>query len=315
MSLKKMGVLQVTENWQEATHIVHSDPFHADDVFSTALFLISGENVALCRVSSVPENISSNVIVYDIGLGEFDHHQVGGNGKRNYGTRTPYASCGLIWKKHHKKILDNFQCPANLIGLVFQEVDSMLIEGIDGRDNGIKQFKGISNYRAMNVSQVIGMYNVLWDDVGIDRNRAFVDAVEIASQILIKTINCAISKGRAKREIKNAIRKSENKILILDRHMPWEETVIKNMSEKSKSLLYVVFPSSRGGYVVQGIPSAIGRFEQRKPFPKDWWGKSAEELKIITGVDDITFCHNTGFLVSVSSLEGALKVAKIAVDI
>ena len=50
----------------------HSGIFHADDVFATAFIKMINPNIEIVRGNEVPNNFTG--IVYDIGLGEFDHH-------------------------------------------------------------------------------------------------------------------------------------------------------------------------------------------------------------------------------------------------
>ena len=51
----------------------HDGMFHADDVFAAALLRMVFPGIKILRGSRVPENFEG--IVYDIGMGEFDHHQ------------------------------------------------------------------------------------------------------------------------------------------------------------------------------------------------------------------------------------------------
>jgi len=56
-------------------------------------------------------------------------------------------------------------------------------------------------------------------------------------------------------------------------------------------------------------------FKARKDFPKAWAGKNGEEFARVTGVPDAIFCHNSGtYIVVAGSKEGALALAKLAVD-
>ena len=43
-------------------------------------------------------------------------------------------------------------------------------------------------------------------------------------------------------------------------------------------------------------------------FPKDWRGKTGEELEDISGISGLTFCHNGGFLCTANSLNAAWDV-------
>lgn len=72
----------------------HGGRFHADDVFSTALLHMLNPKIKVHRVMDVPKNTKG--IIYDIGRGEFDHHQEDALVREN---GVPYAAFGLLWRK------------------------------------------------------------------------------------------------------------------------------------------------------------------------------------------------------------------------
>ena len=81
--------------------VTHGGKFHSDEIFATVILSKILTNIKLIRVNEVTDSMResiANKLVYDIGGGEFDHHQAGGNGQRDNGVK--YASCGLIWKSY-----------------------------------------------------------------------------------------------------------------------------------------------------------------------------------------------------------------------
>lgn len=68
-------MLKMTKNICEATALTHSGRFHADDVISAVILNKVYGNITLLRTTRVPEKMPSNVVVFDIGGGEYDHHQ------------------------------------------------------------------------------------------------------------------------------------------------------------------------------------------------------------------------------------------------
>ena len=115
----------------------------------------------------------------------------------------------------------------------------------------------------------------------------------------------------AKAKINKAIGEAKNQILILDEFMPWKEFLLEN--EKGKDILFVVFPSNRGGYNVYAVPKELGSFESRKLFPEEWAGLKDEDLKKVCGVNTATFCHTNRFISVAKTEEDAIEMAKIAV--
>lgn len=283
----------------QASHITHGGVFHADEVMATAI-LSAIETVDLNRTFRVPED--TNAFVYDIGGGQYDHHQRGGNGARENGV--PYSSAGLIWRDFGRKLVSCDEA--------WNFVDQGLIQGIDAVDNGV--LPGV-DYPAKpaSISNLISGFNPDWDSEQ-KPDDAFLEAISFAQGVLARAITSAESKARAKALIDEAIKASEDQIIVLPQFAPWQEYVLTSTDAKAADALYVVFPSNRGGYNVQAIPDAIGSFGNRKPLPEAWRGVPANDLQAVSGVSDANFCHKGGFIGGADSLDGALAMARKAIE-
>ena len=283
----------------QATHITRGGVFHGDEVMATAILSAIGP-VALNRTFRVPED--TKAFVYDIGGGKYDHHQRGGNGARENGV--PYSSAGLIWRDFGHKLVSCDQA--------WTFVDQELIQGIDAVDNGV--LPGV-DYPAKpaSVSNLISGFNPDWDSEQ-KPDDAFIEAVSFAQGVLARAISSAESKARAKALVDAAIEASEGQIIALPQFAPWQEYVLTSEDPKATEALYVVFPSNRGGYNVQAIPDAIGSFGNRKPLPEAWRGVPANDLQAVSGVADANFCHKGGFIGGADSLDGALAMARKAIE-
>lgn len=295
--------IRITNDVNEATIITHSGVFHADDVLATVILALFYGAVQVLRTFKVPDNVV-NKVVYDIGGGDFDHHQKGGNGCRENGV--PFAAAGLIWLEFGKTVCHHTPDPQ----WVWETIDRELIQGIDAIDNGV--YPG-TDYpcHAMSVSGVISGFNPTWDSEE-SSDDAFLKACNFAAQIFENVFDDCVSKARAKKDVEEAIEKSENHIMILDKYMPWQEYVFESDNQKAEEIWYVVFPSSRGGYNWQCVPDAPGSFGQRHPVPDSWKGLRDSDLQVATGVVDAVFCHPAGFIGGAETLEGALAIAKEA---
>ena len=85
---------------KDACAFTHGGKFHADDVFSSALLLYINPEISITRGNSVPDDFTG--IVFDIGRGEFDHHQKDSRVREN---GIPYAAFGLLWEELGTEIL------------------------------------------------------------------------------------------------------------------------------------------------------------------------------------------------------------------
>ena len=291
-----------------ANTITHSGLFHADEVMSTVLLSKILPEIRLCRTFKVPEDIREDVIVYDIGGGAFDHHQKGFSEARENGIK--FSSFGLLWRKFgmdYLRGLSNVDDPES----VFNLFDNSFVTGIDAVDNGQVEHSG--DISIMSVSGVISSFNPNWDEKN-DSNIAFLRAVEFAEVIFDNALNSAISKSKAKGLVEKAIESSKNGIMILEEFMPWQEYVLKSENNKAADILYVVFPSNRGGYNINAVPDVLGGFGQRKPLPKSWAGCSGKELADVSGIPTANFCHPARFICGAGTFEDALAMAKLALE-
>lgn len=300
----------ITENIEEADLITHNGTFHSDEVFSTVLLskVLKKDILKLCRTSNIKEGITG--FVYDVGYGKYDHHQPGGNGERKNGIK--YSSFGLVWRDFGKDYLKQLNCLQ--IEEVWSMVDKKLVQNIDAIDNGqlgkLTQF----DFEVVTLPNLISMYNSNWDDEQANQDEMFLKAVQFAQTVFDRFIISVVSKIRAKSRVEDAIENSKNQILILEKFMPWKEFLLDSENEKAKNILFVVFPSNRGGYNVYAVPKENGSFESRKLFPAKWAGLKDEELSKISGVATATFCHTGRFICATRTKEDAIKIARIAVE-
>ena len=297
--------------------ITHTAPHHADEVFATAMLAVLFP-VELFRTRDQSIINNADAIVYDVG-GEFDperkrfdHHQKRFSEVRPDGIT--YASAGLIWREYGVEIVKKLGA-AKEIGdemalEVVSYIDNALIRGIDASDNG--QGKKSDS---MSVSSVISSYNALWDEEK-DADSCFIKACEIASMILEREVEVAISSIYGQRLVKEQIEATEGAIIIMDKFIGgWLEVVLTSDSPKAANLLYAVFPAVDGNWNVQAIPPTIDdRMAQRKAFPEGWRGLRDKELKKASGVEMAVFCHAAGFFAVAETKEGAITLAEKAVN-
>lgn len=259
----------------------HGGRFHADDVFSAALLSYLNPDIVIGRGTVVPDDYSG--IVFDIGLGEYDHHQKDRKTREN---GVPYAAFGLLWKEFGSEILGDVSV---------SEFDENFVQMIDLTDNTGKKNE---------VSTIISEFNIAWDSEE-SQDEAFYEAKEFALTILKKKFETIKSIDRAKNYVKLNIEKAKNRILVLPKAVPWKEAVMGTDIE------FVIFPSDRGGYMAQCVPISEETNKLKVFFPKEWRGKTSEELWQITKLK-IQFCHNNGFIISVSTKEDAIEACKLA---
>lgn len=296
-------ILEIVDNEYEADFITHSGTFHADEVMSSVLLLNKFGNIKMYRTNKVT---NTSAFVYDIGFGKFDHHGIDFDEKRENGIK--YASCGLIWREFGKDIISKLKISDEIS--FFDSVDKNLIMDIDRDDNG-QALKNEPEVKMQNIPTLIGNFNPTWNDLS-NENDCFLNAISFANTIFNNYISKMVAKEAARDIIEEKINESMNGILILDQYMPWKDIVLTSSNPKAQDILYTIFPSKRGGYNVVGVPTKQGSFDVKRPFPKDWAGMENEELREISGVKTITFCHKGLFICACMTFEDALLIAEIA---
>ena len=268
--------------------ITHSTTFHSDDVFGVAMCRLIDPKIEVIRTLEVDKylemarNAGKKALVFDIGLGKYDHHQAD---KVLRPDGTPYCGFGLLWRDFGYLL-----CPEKE---AWTKVDQTLVIGIDKADNGV----------ARNLlSSSISTMNPQWDS-NMSENVAFHRAEMIAEIILKAHIDHANSSFKAGDYVLKNYTGGE--ILVLDRYLPWMDVV--QTHPNLKDVLFVIFPSQRGGWNIQTVTKEPGTFINRMDFPNDWLGHADPER-------GITFAHTSNFLIACETKEQAIKVAEEALE-
>lgn len=285
----------------------HSGSFHADEVFALATLRLHFGVIGIIR-SRDPEELAACDLRIDVGrkydpaTGDFDHHQ-GDAGERPNGIR--YASFGLVWKSFGAQV-----CESQAIA---DELDLSLVAPVDAGDNGQElcepRFDGTGPYQ---LGRLISGFGSAWDDEDREavEQQGFGEALMLADGIIRREIRQAQARARAQGLVRQAIADAKDpRVIEFDRGLPWKSVV---MTEAPDALI-VVYPREKD-WGVQAVPADQGTFENRKDLPKAWAGLEGPELAAASGVDDAVFCHIGRFMAVARSREGALEMARLAVD-
>jgi len=269
---------------QTVNHVyTHSGKFHADDVFSFALLRILNPDIQVHRVNEVlPEHKG---IIFDIGWGEFDHHQKDAKVREN---SVPYAAFGLLWKQagtafFTQKAADKF--------------DEKFIQPLDLNDN---------TGEPDTIAALIGDFNPAWNQKK-DLQEEFLKAADFAEKILVHKIEHIQSNEVAKDIVEPYVKSAQDGILVLDQYVPWRKAI------ENTSVAFVVFPSDRGGYNAMTVKDDVTK-EAKIDFCEEWYGKSKEELIRLSNVATLRFCHKAGFLIATDNKEDAIMACKLSIN-
>ena len=288
--------------------ITHNGSFHADDIFAAATLSLllekKGESFEIIRTRD-EEIIKNGDYVFDVGgiydekINRFDHHQIGGAGKRE--NNIEYSSFGLVWKKFGLELVGS-QEMSNI-------VDEKLIAPIDAADNGLDLVEYKYDISPYFLQYFFFAMNPTWNEKDLNNDEMFLKSVEIAKVVLSREIINARDFVLAEEKIKEYYKNAVDKRIIIFQ----EDFAYKSILNKFPEPLFVIYPRTDNvSWGVRAIREDLKNFKNRKNLPVSWAGLRDEELQKITGVKDAVFCHRALFMAVAKSKEGAMKLAELA---
>jgi uncharacterized UPF0160 family protein len=298
-------MITLVKNIDEANYVTHAGTMHADELFATAFLELYKKEIKLFRTNQVNAEDYKDKIIYDIGFGEFDHHMPDAKTRPN---GIKYSSFGLLWEKYGKDYL--IQESISNVDEVFDIVTKDLVEQVDANDNG--QFPKIeTNHRVTTLPDIFKLFNpkVFSDE---QEDIQFIKAVNVAKTLLEEEILYSITKVETKKIILDKLKDNDKKYLILDKYLPYEETLLTE--ELGKDILFVIYPSKRGGYAIKTVPKSMEDRSLKLPFPKEWKGLRDKELEEKSNIKGLIFCHNSQFIATTTSLDVAIEVVNKVIE-
>lgn len=331
---------------------VHPNPHHADDVFCVACITILNPNINIIRTRNEEELSKADFRIdvggkYDPSTGDYDHHQKEFDerhtnpnvAKHKKGPK--FAAFGLIWRHYSKdiitKILDHLNKVTNktwnITDDILDYIDDSIMEGlvasISAMDNGEQRtyYLDAGSIRLPTIVKFIQNYNPCTWIEGLDYNSFFFKAVDMARNYLEREVIKLYGQVQAVDPVLEAVNKAEDGFMILDQFLPWNP-IFTRFPFETKDIKMAIFPTTSGEWMFQSpyIKVAVDkdrflidlpngeRRRQRYLTPSNLCGKSTEEIKEITGIDDVTFIHTTGFVGTARTLEAALEISKYIVE-
>lgn len=295
-------MLKVVDRIEDANCVTHSGTFHADDVFASAFLEMYLGDVRVFRTNQVDfSKVTPDMFVYDVGRGKFDHHQ---NDALKRDNGIPYCSIGLLWREFGKDFLQ--KRGITLVDRAFEMFDKDLIEGIDADDNGVFP-QIVANFKVKMVPGIIKTFNPSYQTDQTESEQ-FEKACRLAKMILEEEIYYINGKALAEEQVLDLLDDCDEnaKYLVLPVFLPYEETILGN--DIAKNILFVAYPSNRGGYAIKTVPKSVDDHTARMNFPEEWAGLEGEKLERVSGISGLTFCHATRFLVSCKDLDTVYQV-------
>jgi uncharacterized UPF0160 family protein len=290
--------------------ITHNGPFHADDVMAVAALQLllekKGETYKVVRTRDEHLWPTGDYVVdvggvFDPATHRYDHHQEGGAGERE--NRVPYSSIGLVWRYHGRALVSE---------RVWEAIDVKLVQPVDLQDIGKEPVDAVSKegVRQYTLDDMVHAFYPLQQDAEAFDHR-FTEAVGIFKTLLSYEMDVRTKEVAEEDVVRACYERAEDKrLIILDTYSSGK----KALSDYPEPL-YIAYPNVVGpGWRISCVRSDPDGFATRKLLPETWAGKNHEELAGVSGVSDAEFCHNGRWIAGAKTKEGAIALAKKALE-
>nr|XP_021404234.2 UPF0160 protein MYG1, mitochondrial [Lonchura striata domestica] len=318
----------------------HDGTFHCDEALACFLLrlLPRYRDAEIVRTRDPQRLAGCDVVVdvggeYDPGRHRYDHHQRSfAESMRSLRPDKPWStklsSAGLVYCHFGAQIL------AALLGqpedgpvvtALYDKLYENFVEEIDAMDNGIAPAAGEPRYAlSTTLSARVGHLNPRWNDPDQDTEAGFRRAMELVGSEFLERLDFyhrAWLPARAL--VEEAIRQrlevdASGQVLELSQGgCPWKEHVFQLERELAlpRPLQLVLFPDRGGQWRVQSVPTAPHSFQSRLPLPEAWRGLRDEALSELAGIPGCVFVHASGFIGGHRTREGALQMARRALEL
>ena len=280
--------------------VTHAGTFHSDDVMATVVlrYLFNSIKVPTQLIrTNTPKDLgytddTEDCIVYDIGLGQYDHHQTGEAAMHCLRTdriedengvhveARKYAAVGLIWKEVGEIFVGKFA------GQMYDAV----IKGIDDHDNG---------FASNPLSMLIKFCNPKEADASME---AFDLRFNIFSKYASNFFNEAVEHYRYLISCESILRKLGEKnapYLVSDVFYPGADDICRELN-----IPFFIYPSQRGGWAFKTIGKT----------PTDMKNHLMEIPDEVRTWEGVTFLHPSCFLGSAKTKERAIEIVQTIVN-
>lgn len=307
------------------TVVTHNGLFHADEGFGVAfLSLLLGSGMSVVRTRNPAQIEQADVAldvggVYDNTKLRYDHHQKDFLDVHE-STSIKLAACGLIWRHYGTCLITKLhpELDVEQVKSLWQSADETICCPVDMQDNGQNTFKVEgAEAQALTISMMVSSFNQQ-DIYSPAQDEAFMRIVEILKEYVLNFLRAGANKLQLLKEAEEAVEQQKgNRVLVLDKFLPYREAVLKANAE-GQDFCLVTYPA-KNQWNVQTIPfddSEANYYSQRVSFPKRVWGLTGPEAaKEQLGGCPLVFCHKTGFLAAIKadSADAARKAAEAVI--
>ncbi|KAK3394878.1 metal-dependent protein hydrolase [Podospora didyma] len=284
---------------------------------------------------------------YEPARNRYDHHQ------RSFATTFPdrptkLSSAGLVYLHFGREIVARrLAVPedSEQVALIWRKIYESFIEALDAHDNGINAYDPAALAAAGGIEKrfsdggftlgaMVNRLNPNWNDpVPKDPQEAQAaedKRFELASTRIGEEFDRDLDYYTqawlpARGIVVDAFTKrpdfdAEGRIMVLaGQSAPWKDHLytLEEQGQEVGKVLYVLYPEKPGPdakWRIQCVPKSKDSFQSRKPLPEAWRGFRDEKLDELSSINGCVFVHAAGFIGGNKTFDGALAMAKKALE-
>lgn len=218
-----------------------------------------------------------------------------------------------------------------LRGFLHRKVYDDFIEAFDGIDNGISQYETDSPPRyksSTDLSTRVGRLNPRWNEQDVDVQARFEAAVALTgSEFSALVVDLFKTWLPARSIVEQALQARfqvdpSGLIIVVEQFCPWQDHLFtlereQGLKEEEKPVYCLFSETTPQGvnWRIRAVPPYGGTFDCRFPLPEPWRGVRDDALSTLTGIPGCVFVHASGFIGGTKTKEGALEMARKALQI
>ncbi|KAF2872676.1 metal-dependent protein hydrolase [Massariosphaeria phaeospora] len=288
---------------------------------------------------------------YDDARKRYDHHQREFT-TTFPGHTTKLSSAGLVFMHYGKDAIAALTslAPGPDLDLLYEKIYTDLIEAFDANDNGVSAIapkdleaaglKAKFSDRGFSIASVVNRYNytsgpsptaTTKDAEQQEEDARFLKAsLFVGEQFELEVTDRARAWLPARHAVAAAYTSrlqydASGRILVLGEGMPWADHLYNLEKEAAPQpdgvaphVLYALFPESTAPdtkWRIRAVSKENSGFENRKDLPDAWKGVRDEELDKVSGIPGCVFVHAAGFIGGNKTFDGALAMARKALEL
>ena len=277
--------------------------------------------------------------VYDHSKKRYDHHQRGyderfDEGKDGEGRCTKLSAAGLVYRHYGKEIIKTYypNLSEELLEISYNRLYDTLLEALDAVDTGVEmapEGTELLYTDSTGLSSCVSRLNPRWNEVDPetggrpDDDERFAQASSVCGDAFLSVMTKIVESDLPAREfVERALLKrtetdDSGEIIVFESGgLPWRHHLYELEKEHGVDPLikFVLYTDTAGMWRVQAVTVEGMGFENRLSLPEAWRGVRDEDLAKVAGIPGCKFCHAAGFIGGNETYEGALEMARVALQ-